>query len=78
MPIPTRCLLALALAPTPAPALAASQSFGVRPPGAWVRPVDVPPSPARPAAESTGTRYLLFDRQVRVGATDEEDLDARL
>ena len=73
MPIQTRCLLALALATTPAPALAASKAFSVRPPGAWVRPFEVPASASRPAAESTGTRYLLFDRQVRVGAADQED-----
>ena len=73
MPIQTRSLLALALAMTSAPALAANKPFAVRPPAAWVRPVDGPPSAARPAAESTGTRYLLFDRQVRVGATDQED-----
>ena len=45
----------------------------MRPPGAWVRGVDVPADPSRPAAESTGTRYLFFDRQVRVGEADQED-----
>jgi transglutaminase-like putative cysteine protease len=73
MPIQKRCLAALALALTPAPALAASQAFRVGPPGAWVRPCEVPASTSPAAAESTGTRYLLFDRQVRVGAADEED-----
>ena len=73
MRIENRCLLALALVVGSAPALAADKSFSVRPPGAWVRGVDVPADPSRPAAESTGTRYLFFDRQVRVGEADQED-----
>jgi transglutaminase-like putative cysteine protease len=73
MPTTRRCLLALALALTAGPGLAAGRPFSVRPPGAWVRPFDVPAGAPSPAAESTGTRYLFFDRQIRVGASDQED-----
>jgi transglutaminase-like putative cysteine protease len=58
------CLAALALVCVCAPA-AAKQDFDVQPPPAWVRAV-APAAPEAAAAAETGSRYLLFDRQVRV------------
>src|SRR5437764_5121669 len=51
----------------------AKQNFSVQPPPAWVQPVAAPVASDTQAADADGgVRYLLFDRQVRVGAHGAE------
>jgi len=68
---PTAALLALVLSPDRAPA--AEPPFTMRPPRAWVEPLAAPQGPSTPDGESTGIRYLLFDRQIRAGKGEQED-----
>lgn len=68
---PTAAFLAL-LVPAH-PSAAAEQAFTLRPPAAWVEPLAAPQSPSTADGESTGTHYLLFDRQIRAGTDEQQE-----
>jgi transglutaminase-like putative cysteine protease len=68
-----RLLVLLAAGSVPATgAWAAGRTFLVKPPSTWVQPLPLPDVSKPPAADSTGTRYLLFDQQIRAGEGDQE------
>jgi hypothetical protein len=64
----------LALGSPATPASAAGKAYTIRPAAAWIvtaRPSVATSAPA--AGDSTGTHYLLFDQQIRVGPGGRED-----
>ncbi len=65
-------LLALVLAFAP-PGFAGEESFRVRPPGSWVRPLALPEDDPAGPRESTGLRYLVFDRQILAAVDGRQD-----
>jgi transglutaminase-like putative cysteine protease len=68
---PTAALVVLILSSDRA--LAVEPRFTMRPPRPWVETLVPPEGPSTPEVESTGIRYLLFDRQLRAGADGQED-----
>src|SRR5262249_40560897 len=50
---------------------APSAGWSTKPVPAWAVPIEAPPATATAAAPENGTRYLVLDRQIRVGATVE-------
>jgi len=68
---PTAALVAFVVSADPA--AAAGRPFTLRPAEAWVEQLAAPDAPSTPDGESSGTHYLLFDRQIRAGRGEQEE-----
>ena len=72
LPLRRSAAILLALGAPSLTALAAEKPLVVRPPAAWVEVLPPPDVPQSADGDSGGTRYLLFDQQIRAGVREQE------